>query len=199
MRRRAMDSLLAWLLAKESPLGPLLRPARPVGRGGRRPAGAGRSPGDAGGSTGTGVAYRVGRLARKGGQQPQVGRAAVSQADIHRRPGAASRRSGRWRHHRAHPRAPVGAGPFSLPMTIALSYGGSGHEQWAWALCDAPLILYALLKFGLGEDPRVEAAVAHLAGLARIVAGPPRSRPSWATGGGRAARRILARSPTWRC
>ena len=41
-------------------------------------------------------------------------------------------------------------GPFSLPMTIAPSYGGSGQEQ-AWALCDAPLILYALLKFGLGK------------------------------------------------
>ena len=49
----------------------------------------------------------------------------------------------------AHPSA---QGPFSLPMTIAPAYGGSGQEQWAWALCDAPLILYALLKFGLGED-----------------------------------------------
>ena len=56
----------------------------------------------------------------------------------------------------AHPSA---QGPFSLPMTISPAYGGSGQEQWAWALCDAPLILYALLKFGLGEDPRVRAAV----------------------------------------
>lgn len=58
-------------------------------------------------------------------------------------------------------------GPFSLPVNIAASHGGSGQEQWAWALCDAPLILYALLRFGLGDDERVVAAGEHLAGLVR--------------------------------
>ena len=58
-------------------------------------------------------------------------------------------------------------GPFQLPMNISRSYGGSGKKQWAWALCDAPLIVYALLKFGLGEDPRVRKAVQHLVGLVR--------------------------------
>ena len=32
-------------------------------------------------------------------------------------------------------------------------------ERWAWMLCDAPTLLYALLAFGYGSDERVEAAV----------------------------------------
>ena len=58
-------------------------------------------------------------------------------------------------------------GPFQLPMTISAAHGGTGQEQWAWALCDAPLIVYALVRFGLVDDPRVEAAMVHLAGLVR--------------------------------
>ena len=58
-------------------------------------------------------------------------------------------------------------GPFQLPVTISTSHGGTGQEQWAWALCDAPLILYALAGFGLAGDPQVQAAMAHLIGLVR--------------------------------
>jgi len=58
-------------------------------------------------------------------------------------------------------------GPFQLPMNISPSYGGTGQDQWAWALCDAPVILYALLKFGLGQDPRLQQALHYLAGLVR--------------------------------
>ncbi len=58
-------------------------------------------------------------------------------------------------------------GPFQLPMNIAQHYGGTGTDQWAWALCDAPLIIYALAKMGLQTDSRVRAAVDHLAGLVR--------------------------------
>lgn len=57
-------------------------------------------------------------------------------------------------------------GPFQLPTEIPIHYGGTGQEQWAWALCDAPLIVYALLRFGV-QEAAVEAAIAHLAGLAR--------------------------------
>jgi hypothetical protein len=56
-------------------------------------------------------------------------------------------------------------GPFQLPMNISTSYGGSGEDQGAWALCDAPLIVYALAKFGLGAEPSVKSAVDYLAGL----------------------------------
>ncbi len=58
-------------------------------------------------------------------------------------------------------------GPFLLPMNIAAGYGGTGQEQWAWALCDAPLIVSALVKFGIGDEPAVKSAVAYLAGTVR--------------------------------
>ena len=49
-------------------------------------------------------------------------------------------------------------GPFQLPTNIPTHFGGTGQDQWAWALCDAPLTLYALAKFGLQEHPAVRAA-----------------------------------------
>jgi len=58
-------------------------------------------------------------------------------------------------------------GPFQLPMNIPAHYGGTGEDQWAWALCDAPLIVYALVKFGLKNELPVKAAIEYLAGLLR--------------------------------
>lgn len=58
-------------------------------------------------------------------------------------------------------------GPFLLPTNIPDHFGGTGECQWAWALCDAPLIAYALVKFGLQCDPGVSMAVQHLANLSR--------------------------------
>jgi hypothetical protein len=46
-------------------------------------------------------------------------------------------------------------GPFQLPIIIPEHFGGSGQTQHAWALCDAPTTIYALIKFGYGEDDRV--------------------------------------------
>lgn len=60
-----------------------------------------------------------------------------------------------------------GEGPFQLPMKVAQHHGGPGTDEWAWALCDAPLIVYGLAKMGLGSDPRVGKAVTHLASLIR--------------------------------
>lgn len=58
-------------------------------------------------------------------------------------------------------------GPFQLSANIPTHFGGSGEDAWAWALCDAPLIVYALAKFGLQDDPRVSKAVQYLVGLGR--------------------------------
>lgn len=58
-------------------------------------------------------------------------------------------------------------GPFQLPTNVPVHFGGSGQETWAWSLCDAPLIVYALLKFGLGAEPAVKSALDHLTGLVR--------------------------------
>lgn len=58
-------------------------------------------------------------------------------------------------------------GPFQLPMNIPKHFGGSGTTQYAWALCDAPTTVYALIKFGYADDPQVQKAVKYLAGLVR--------------------------------
>jgi hypothetical protein len=58
-------------------------------------------------------------------------------------------------------------GPFRVLMNIPKHFGGSGKNEFAWALCDAPLVAYALVKLGLGDDARVRQAIQPLAGLAR--------------------------------
>jgi hypothetical protein len=58
-------------------------------------------------------------------------------------------------------------GPFQLPMNIPTHFGGTGQQEWAWALCDAPLLVYALAKFGLGNKAEVKAATKHLVELLR--------------------------------
>lgn len=58
-------------------------------------------------------------------------------------------------------------GPFTLPTSISKGHGGSGRKTWAWALCDAPTVVYSLVKMGLAGEPEVKRAVEHLAGLGR--------------------------------
>jgi len=58
-------------------------------------------------------------------------------------------------------------GPFQLSANIPVHFGGSGQDQWAWALCDAPLLVYALVKFGLQNEPAVKRALEYLTGLVR--------------------------------
>ncbi len=58
-------------------------------------------------------------------------------------------------------------GPFRLPMNIAEHYGGTGQELWGWALCDAPLIVSALLRLGYEHEPTVQKALQYLTGLVR--------------------------------
>lgn len=58
-------------------------------------------------------------------------------------------------------------GPFQLTTNVPTHFGGSGKDTWAWALCDAPILVSALVKMGLGEDKRVQIAVQYLDGLVR--------------------------------
>ena len=58
-------------------------------------------------------------------------------------------------------------GPFQIVVNIPTHFGGSGQDEANWALCDAPLVLYALVKLGLGDDTRVQAATEYLANLVR--------------------------------
>jgi hypothetical protein len=58
-------------------------------------------------------------------------------------------------------------GPYQLPTNVPRRYGGTGVDTWAWALCDAPLLVYGLATMGLADDPAVRRATAHLVGLVR--------------------------------
>lgn len=58
-------------------------------------------------------------------------------------------------------------GPFQMLTNIPTHFGGTGEDVWAWSLCDAPSLLYALIKFGLGDDPRVKQGIEYLTGFVR--------------------------------
>ncbi len=42
-------------------------------------------------------------------------------------------------------------GPFQVLSNYPTNFGGSGVDEWLWCLCDAPLTIYILIKFGLGN------------------------------------------------
>lgn len=58
-------------------------------------------------------------------------------------------------------------GPFSLPTNVPIHFGGSGKDEFAWALCDAPLQVYSLAKMGFGQDSRIIRAKDYLLELGR--------------------------------
>lgn len=53
-------------------------------------------------------------------------------------------------------------GPFQVPVNIPKHFGGSGTNEWAWSLCDAPVVIYSLATFGLNKDVQVQKAAKHL-------------------------------------
>jgi len=53
-----------------------------------------------------------------------------------------------------------------LPMMYPVHFGGPGVETWSWALCDAPVILAALVKFGYGCNQKVREGVHGVMSLA---------------------------------
>ncbi|HHD16590.1 MAG TPA: hypothetical protein ENK47_07770 [Euryarchaeota archaeon] len=56
-------------------------------------------------------------------------------------------------------------GPFRIRTILNERYGGSGREQSAWYLCDAPTVVYSLAKLGWKGDERVLDARNHLLSL----------------------------------
>jgi hypothetical protein len=55
-------------------------------------------------------------------------------------------------------------GAFQAVVNIPEAFGGTGEDAWAWIACDVPSSLYGLLALG-ADDPRLQRAVEHLAGL----------------------------------
>ncbi len=58
-------------------------------------------------------------------------------------------------------------GQFQVLVNIKPGYGGTGEDQYAWMLCDAPLVIYALVKFGKGYNQDVQNAISYLVNLMR--------------------------------
>jgi hypothetical protein len=56
-------------------------------------------------------------------------------------------------------------GSFQVIANVSPQFGGSGQDQLAWMLCDAPSVLYSLVKLGMGDNPVIHLAAKHLAGL----------------------------------
>ena len=50
-------------------------------------------------------------------------------------------------------------GLFQLLMNIPVHFGGSGQDEWAWALCDAPLLLYSASKMNLADRGVIQEGV----------------------------------------
>jgi hypothetical protein len=69
-------------------------------------------------------------------------------------------------------------GPFEVKLNIPAVFGGSGKDEWCWTLCDAPLLLWCLVKFGLGSDTRIERGIGYLISLVRENGWPCASSPS---------------------
>jgi hypothetical protein len=56
-------------------------------------------------------------------------------------------------------------GAFESLINIPRTFGGTGEDEWTWIACDTPTLLYALLAFGLGDNPQVQRAINHLVDL----------------------------------
>jgi hypothetical protein len=52
-----------------------------------------------------------------------------------------------------------------LPINISPRYGGGNGNAVTWMLCDSPLLAYALVMLGRGEDPAVASAVRTLTAM----------------------------------
>ena len=87
-------------------------------------------------------------------------------------------------------------GAFQVIVNIPNHFGGSGEDEWQWMLCDAPSTLYALLKFGLEDDPRVQTATSHLGSLVRENGWPCAADSNWANSAALAEKTIPVRMPT---
>ncbi len=58
-------------------------------------------------------------------------------------------------------------GVYQSKTNIPPHYGGKGEDVFGWCLCDAPLLLVALLKAGVDYGQHIKQGVEHLSGLYR--------------------------------
>lgn len=58
-------------------------------------------------------------------------------------------------------------GMYKCPTNVPVHYGGTGLDTFGWALCDAPLMLYALMRAGMAYDEHVKQGVEYIIKLHR--------------------------------
>lgn len=58
-------------------------------------------------------------------------------------------------------------GVYQSLTNIPKHYGGTGEDTFGWCLCDAPLLLLALIKAGVSYDENIKLGVEHLVNLSR--------------------------------
>jgi len=58
-------------------------------------------------------------------------------------------------------------GMYKSMTNVPKHYGGSGENTLAWALCDAPLMLYALIKSGISYEKHIKKGAEYITGLQR--------------------------------
>ncbi|MFH1693147.1 MAG: hypothetical protein ABH890_02570 [Bacillota bacterium] len=58
-------------------------------------------------------------------------------------------------------------GLYTLPNQISVAHGGTNEILWAWALCDAPLLLYAVHMMSPKKDQETKKGVNYLLNLGR--------------------------------
>lgn len=56
-------------------------------------------------------------------------------------------------------------GAFQIIANIPVHFGGSGNDEIAWMLCDAPTVLYSVIKLGIYDDIRVNKAIKQIINL----------------------------------
>ena len=68
-------------------------------------------------------------------------------------------------------------GIFTVTINLPKAFGGDGMDHATWMMTDAPMLLSALIRLGLGGDERVMKAVKYLASLVRVNGWPCASAP----------------------
>ena len=58
-------------------------------------------------------------------------------------------------------------GMFKSTVNIPIHFGGTGEDTLAWALCDAPLMLYSLLRAGVSYEENIHIGVEYIIALQR--------------------------------
>lgn len=58
-------------------------------------------------------------------------------------------------------------GLYQVKVNIPRHFGGTGEDQFAWALCDAPLIMYSLCKFNVNYDEHLKKGIDFLFQISR--------------------------------